>query len=307
MKNWLASVMIVLGLVAAVNVEARARIVPLPETYELFFAEEGRVSMADIRGIIKSAMSRSSVRRVEWVKVKDMPGKYIVEVSRGRINALIDIKYNSKGISLEYNDSERMGYRERSGKEYINVMYTQWIRRFSDNLTTISRRMVGIELLSKRQYEIKKGIDSGKFAIAVAAYAIPGNTPRTYKSKWSTDIINTVADSLTEASQGRGVTLPLEWNRETQRLAKGAHKRGYNIEGCDNTGANGIVSVRAEIDDEGSSGASLDVSFTFFNCDTEKLISKNYVIDASNSDSFDYENGFNKAAIQFARDFGIFQ
>lgn len=297
---------LMLLLVAAGAGPAQAgKLAPIDDPKEFSFAGKQKPPIKKVRAILEEAMSRSSGGSVNWTVVKERPGE--IEATMGKTNnfARVGIHYDRNAIALRYRDNEGLKYRERRGKRYIHRAYNKWLKDFGNNLVKAAKTVASVTLFEGSRAAAAKAAAAGKAIVAVAVRAEPSNESIT-TAKWSPLATGAVAAAVTEFFGAKAAGDPLPWDRSSSRLAKKGYSRKLNKLACQGTGAQGIATVRI-IDNEVPDPAGFrEATYTYYNCGTDVLKQRTYVLEATKGDAFPLETSLKATVRKFFNESGVF-
>lgn len=78
---------------------------------------------------VREAIIDASARR-GWHVAADQPGKLrLRNVIRNKHTVVVDVAYDSKGVSVTYVSSEDLDYAMRDGVAYIHPKYNEWVQK----------------------------------------------------------------------------------------------------------------------------------------------------------------------------------
>ncbi|MFV1992593.1 MAG: hypothetical protein ACC635_01700 [Acidiferrobacterales bacterium] len=246
----------------------------MKDPVELYYATPGKISGAQAKKVVLGALAKT--KKPVWKKRSSKKGVIRVEAEQGRLYAAVDIYMDREGIKIVYVDSERMRFRERKNKKYIRDMYNKWVKSLGKELKKSASSRYKLKLVSARSRYILKGIAAGKELVVIAVRAVPDINRRRNTPVWSAQITKSLAVALSKKYGEKHVYSGLEWSKETQNLVKNGYKVSQNKLACDANESSGVITVGIDIDSTDTDGgsASEDMTITYFNCDTGKLIIK---------------------------------
>lgn len=270
---------------------ARRGIEEMKDPVELFYTQPGKITNTQAKDLITDAISRTS--RPGWKQRQGRENSVRAEAERGRLYAAVDIKFNNEGLTIHYVDSERMKFRERRDKKFIRDIYNKWVKSLAKQLNRSAKAKFNIQLVSRKKRKLMKGLAEGKKLVVIAVRALPDVRPVRNGPKWSSQIGESMADAFNDKFGEKHLFTVLEWNRDNLNLVKNAYKQGYNKIACDAHGADSVITAGAVVDSTEVDGtsASEEMSLSYYNCDTEKLIVKTVQADFKATDKFDLQSG----------------
>jgi len=270
--------------------DAHARgIEVMKDPVELYYATPGKITGTQAKRVVLDALAKT--KKPVWKKRSSKKGVIRVEAEQGRLYAAVDIYMDREGIKIIYVDSERMRFRERQNKKYIRDMYNKWVKSLSTELRKSAQSRYKLKLVSAKSRNILKGIAAGKELVVIAIRAVPDINRRRNAPIWSAQLTNSLADALNKKYGAKHVYSGLDWSTDTQKLVKNGYKVSQNKFACDANEAKGVITIGIDIDntDTDSSSASEEITITYFNCDTGKVIVKTVEGNFVKGDAFDLQ------------------
>lgn len=126
MKKIFAALLCMFSVLMSFNALARASTtLQSPQHADFVVSATGAPEMDKVRGTIIDAGSRRG-----WQVTAEEPGKLTLRnVIRGKHTVVIDVAYDTKGVSATYVSSENLDYEMRDGTPYIHPKYNEWVNK----------------------------------------------------------------------------------------------------------------------------------------------------------------------------------
>jgi hypothetical protein len=125
MKKMLAAWLCVVSMLMAFNAMARVS-APVESPQHADFLSASHAPAADK---VRQAIIDAGARR-GWHVDAEQPGRLTLRnVIRNKHTVVVDVAYDSKGVSVTYVSSENLNYEMRDGVAYIHPKYNEWVQK----------------------------------------------------------------------------------------------------------------------------------------------------------------------------------
>ncbi|MDH5631615.1 MAG: hypothetical protein OEZ10_01325 [Gammaproteobacteria bacterium] len=308
MKKWFAVAAVVAASLLPFQMIQASLVKPV-EKVELYAEGDGKLPAADVEAIVDASLKQASVGNVLWKRLGSNGG--VIEIQGGKESsyAIFNIVHDGKSMILEYKDSRGLKYRkDRNGRTSVHPAYNAWVKVFVKALTDNASSLKQVKLITGKQKHIKDSRAQGAALVVIAAEADPGHegNKRMNNARWSTLIMEKTARAINEDYAGKLVAKPLEWNKQTIRIARKGYKAGYNKLACDD-GADRVVTVKIDFNyDDNTWQTFRDARYNYYDCKSGRLFSKIMKLTRNSDDSFPYEGAFHATVLKFLKDNGVY-